>query len=92
MQFTNEQLDLIEKLGAALFSVKDTAIVLQLPEVELRKEIANTSSSAHARYYKGKLLTELELRESIIALAKRGSNPAQKMLLDILQNTNATNI
>lgn len=92
MKLNTEQLDMLEKLGANFFSFKESAIVLEVSEQELRKELANPTTEAFKKYYKGKYTSELELRESIIKMAKRGSNPAQKMLLEVLQSTNLANI
>jgi len=92
MNLTTEQLDLIEKMGANFFSIKETAIVLQIRYHEMKKLLEDESSEAYQRYYKGKFLSQMELRDSIFALAKRGSNPAQKMALDILTSMNTSNI
>jgi hypothetical protein len=92
MNLSSEQLDLIEKMGANFFSIKETAIVLQMKYHQLKQLLEDERSEAYQRYYKGKFLSQMELRESIFALAKRGSNPAQKMALDILTGMNTSNI
>lgn len=92
MNLNTEQLAMIEKLGAAFFSVKEVAIVLEVSLHDLKKQLSDVNSPAYKKYFKGKYTSELELRESIIKMAKRGSNPAQKMLLEILQSTNLANI
>jgi hypothetical protein len=92
MKLSEEQLALIEKMGANFFSYKEAAIVLEVDEVTLKKALSDKSHPAYKRYFKGKFTSELELRESISKMAKRGSNPAQKMLLDLLQSTNMANL
>lgn len=92
MQLTNEQLEMLETMGANFFPIKDIAIVIEVNEHQLKQAIKDVSTEAHKRYHKGKLLTELELRKSIVDLAKRGSNPAQKMLLELLTDMRSSNI
>lgn len=92
MQLTNEQLEMIEKFGAHFFSYKQLAIVIQVNPIKLKEQINDSTTEAHRRYFKGALMTELELRKSIVDLAKRGSNPAQKMLLELLTDMRSSNI
>ena len=92
MKLTTEQLNMLERLGATFFTIKEAAIVLQVPYIDLKNQIEDSNSEAHQVYHKGKFQSELEMRESIIKMAKRGSNPAQKMLLDILQKMNTANL
>lgn len=92
MNLSNEQLEMLERLGAHYFTFKEAAIVLELPVSEFTRELNDSNSSAHKRYYKGKFTSDLELRESIMKMAKRGSNPAQKMMVEIREQTNLGNI
>lgn len=87
-----EQLKTLEEMGGNFFNIQDCAIVLQVSPTELKELIKDNNTEEHKRYHKGRLLNELELRKSIIQLAKRGSNPAQKMLLDILLQNKVANI
>lgn len=92
MTLTTEQLTTLERLGATFFSIKDAAIVLQVDFIHLKKAIADPTSPAHQSYYRGKLTAEMDLRESIMKMAKRGSNPSVKTMLDLLTKANTANI
>lgn len=92
MELTKEKLDMLEELGSYFFSISEAAIVLVVDEHELKELMSDKTSEAYKRYYKGFLMSTRDLREGILKMAKRGSNPAQKMLLDILQDARAANL
>lgn len=91
MELSTEQINMIKRMGASLFSINEVAIVIEVDAIDLERAIKNPNSAAHKSYYTAKLTTELELRESIIKVAKRGSNPAQKLTIDMLERTNGKN-
>lgn len=92
MNLSKDQLEMLERLGAHYFTFREAAIVIEVSENDLKKLIADSTSEAHKRYYKGKFTSDLELRESIMKMAKRGSNPAQKMMVEIREQTNLGNL
>lgn len=92
MNLNNEQLEMLERLGAHYFTFREAAIVIEISEKELKQMLGDSKSEAHKKYYKGKFTSDLELRESIMKMAKRGSNPAQKMMIDIREQTNLGNL
>lgn len=92
MNLTNDQLEMLERLGAHYFTFKEAAVVLEVPERDLKQQLTDHKSEAFRKYYKGRFTSDLELRESIMKMAKRGSNPAQKMLLDIIKDSKLGNL
>jgi hypothetical protein len=92
MQLSKAQLDMLERMGSNFFSARESAIVLEVSEIDLKSLLKDENSAAHKRYYKGYFISLMELREAIIKMAKRGSSPAQKMLLDILQDMKVANV
>lgn len=77
MKLTTDQLDEIESLAAIFYSIKEIALIMELPHVELMEEFRQEDSDVSKRYNKGFLTTDAEIRISEIGLAKRGSTPAQ---------------
>lgn len=91
MKLTKDELELLERMGANFFSIEKAAIVLEKEKTALKVALKDKKSEAYQYYYKGLFKSEMELRESIFKLAKRGSNPAQKMALDILNGMRVDN-
>ena len=87
MTLDQNQLDKLCTLGETFFSVQQCALVLEVDQLELKKEIKLQTSAAHKAYYKGLLTATLKLRQSIMDLAMRGSSPAQTQMLKILEQT-----
>lgn len=91
MEWTDEQLLELKKFGAAFFSVKKTAICMQLHEKDLADELRNDKSEGYAAYYSGFYESEAKVNKAIIDLAINGSSPAQMQaikLMDYCQNEN----
>jgi hypothetical protein len=71
---------------AELFFTNDElAMLLEVPAAEIRLALDDSSSPLGSAIMRGRLLSEAELRKSIILLAKRGSSPAQATALQLLQ-------
>ena len=81
MEFEQKELDNIQQLSAMFFSLSETALIMEVEENDIRN-----SSIAMQHYNRGRLLSETELRKSIMELAKNGSSPAQSQALALLQN------
>jgi hypothetical protein len=79
MILTNDQLDDIEQFGAAFFSPRQIAIVLQIDYKELQAQMKKETSPAYQRYHKGRLQSIYLVRKSEIDLAGRGSSQAQEL-------------
>lgn len=92
MNLTPEQLEMLERLGAHYFTFKEAAIVLEVPLSELKHQLSDPKKEAFKKYYKGKFTSDLELREAIMKMAKRGSNPAQNMMTKLSDETNTGNL
>lgn len=89
MNYTEEELVLIEELGGLFFSSKEISIILEIPDDILSSEIKLETGEAYNRYKKGWLTNEIKLRKSILESALNGSNPAQVLMLKINQKNNA---
>lgn len=91
MELTNEQLDSLERMAALFFNFNECAIALEVDEMRFRTEMKKRDSAVSKRYYKGYLNGVARLRESVMELAHRGSNPAQTQMLQVAATTKAEN-
>ncbi len=75
---------------AGFFFVPDEiAIVLGVDAVALEDALDDETSPAYRAYQRGKLKSKLELRKSILTLAKQGSGPAQTLAIRLLDDLEA---
>lgn len=66
----------IEELAQLQFTDYEIATILRCPVEELRDRWAVAVD-------RGRLLAEAEVRKSILTMAKQGSSPAQKQILEL---------
>ena len=88
MELTSEHLAMLERLGRALTSIDDVHSILG-PEVTA---LCTDNPIAHNAYMRGKLMVELEVRESILQQAASGSTPAQALAYDMIKRDRAANV
>lgn len=90
-ELNEEQLKELETLGAALFSIRDCALVLEVPASQLQDHVDEPDSAASKAYHRGRLITELATRQAVIKSASDGSNPAQVLALQLIKQMNQDN-
>lgn len=88
MNLTKVQLDAIEEMAYRLITPDLVAINLGVDELDLIHAIRTPGHEIRQAYYSGYLKQSLEVRESVIKMAKNGSNPAQMELLKFLTDVN----
>jgi hypothetical protein len=84
---TAEDLKEIERLAELFFTPKEIAIMLEVSTDDILSAIADENSEVYRSFYSGRLQSEVELRRSVVKLAKSGSSPAQTMALDLLNKS-----
>lgn len=85
---TDEDLKLIEELASYFFTPREIAVMVEVNPEDFIYAIEHAEGSQIATaFLKGRLQNEMELRKSIIKLAKAGSSPAQTMSLDLLNKS-----
>ncbi|GAB3550598.1 hypothetical protein [Spirosoma fluminis] len=89
MNLTKDQLTQIENLASYFFSPDETAIIIDVDTADFEEELLDETSDAYRAYQRGKLKSKLELRKSILTLAKQGSGPAQSLALRVLDDLEA---
>lgn len=85
---TDIQLDEVEKFAGLFMKPSDIAIILNIPESDFKSAINDSSTECFKRYHKGKLLSESELRKSVLTMAKQGSSPAQSLASKLIDEMN----
>lgn len=86
MNWKPEELELIARLGKMQHSLKNVAIALQVPEIDLLAEFENEESEAFKAYHRAKILADLDIREAIYELAKGGSSAAQTLFKQFMDD------
>jgi hypothetical protein len=80
--FTADEIRDLETYASLYLSLDDIAAIFECSKTDLKAALSNTDSPARRAYNKGRALTEVKLRESIVKNAFRGSVPAQNTLLN----------
>jgi len=83
---TPDQLEMLERCGAALTKPKETSRLVGISLDVLSRALLNPDDLIYQAYFKGLENTRLELRERIIAIAKTGSSPAQTLTVSLMQD------
>lgn len=87
MEWTEDDLTMVERLGKALMPLRDVATIFDLADDECDPDIEDNQEWLQ-RYAKGKLMSKMELHEAIVKSATDGSSPAQTLAKDLLNKTN----
>lgn len=78
----------IKRLSALFFTPREIAVMLEImPVHKFILECESENSKFYEAFYSGRLQSEMDLRTSVIKLAKSGSSPAQTMALEMLNKS-----
>lgn len=87
MEFTQEQLDEIEKYASIYLPITEMAILLSIPADILRDEIRDHNTPVSLAYHRGKAISKVKLHHQEMLLAQVGSplaiENAHRNLLDM---------
>jgi hypothetical protein len=84
-QYSTDILKQITELAALFFTPREVAMMLELDIDDFVMECdLSPKSDGYLAFHSGRLQSEVDLRKSIMKLAKSGSSPAQTMAMDIL--------
>ncbi len=86
---TEKILEEIESLAELQFSPREVAIIVGIDPEDYETEVALAVEPHALAYIKGQLKAEAEVRKSIFQLAKQGSSPAQKQMMEIITRNKA---
>lgn len=85
MQYTQSQIEQIEKYAGLLFKISDIALLIDADPDELRDEISNKTTEISKLYHKSKLQVITRLRAQEIEQAELGSNTAIELVTKYIQ-------
>lgn len=73
MNYSNNELEQIEKFAAIYLTITDIAVILDVPADVLRADIADRSTDVSKAYRKGKVSSKVKLHAQEMMLAQVGS-------------------
>ena len=73
MEYTDYELEQIEKFASIYLKISDMAVILGLPADSLRLDIADHSTEVSMRYRRGKAASKVKLLAQEMQLAQVGS-------------------
>jgi hypothetical protein len=76
----DNELQMVEDMGAVLFSPSETALALGVDVDDFNLMVTDQESDVYKRYHKGRLLSLYKVRKNIFDMAANGSGPAQQLV------------
>ena len=87
MNYTQEQLEQVEKFASIYLPISDIALLMDMPAEVLREEIRNKNTAVSRAYHRGKASSRVKLHHQEMLLAQVGSpaaiENAHRNLMDI---------
>ncbi len=87
MNYSNEELEQIEKYASIFLPISDMAVILDIPADQLREDIKDRTTKVAQAYLRGKASSKVKLHTQEMMLAQVGSplalENAAKNLLDM---------
>lgn len=80
MNFTDEQIEEIEKLAGLNYTVKQIALYFAIDHNKLQKEFSDTNSKFRYHFDRGRLIAQAEIDMQTLILAKGGNITAMQRL------------
>jgi hypothetical protein len=84
---TDEELLEVTKLASLFLTPRQIGIMLELDVLQFIAACDFENSRFYQAFHSGRLQSEVDLRTSIMKLAKSGSSPAQKEALHMLNES-----
>mgnify|MGYP006928209422 CR=1 FL=1 len=87
MVWTEDELNLAEKCGSAQMSLTEVILIFNhKAENDIVNGLSNKLSDFYQSFHRGRLLTEMQIREAIFEQAKNGSSPAQNLAVQLIND------
>lgn len=87
MVTSEDILNEIKRMAAAMFSPKQIAFALGFDKELFINELKDENSKICQAYYSGFFACELAVRESVFLLARNASSPAQTLAIKMIEET-----
>jgi hypothetical protein len=75
-----DEIKLIEEYAGLFMTIEEIAVLIDVDQAELRRDIRGGKSERSRAYNKGKLNSVLEVRRQTVAFAKKGSPAAEELV------------
>ena len=85
MELSNDQLTQIEEYASLFCSLDEIALLIDVNEAELRREIRKKTSEPARYYFRGKLTTQVKLRRQTKLFAEKGSPQAEQTMKQLYE-------
>ena len=73
MEYTDYELEQVEKFASIYLKISDMAVILDIPAESLRSDFADHSTEVSMRYRRGKAASKVKLLAQEMQLAQVGS-------------------
>jgi predicted DNA-binding protein YlxM (UPF0122 family) len=83
LKLNKKQIEEIESLSELQFSPDEIATIIQVDQDAFKQTIV-TNDSIKTAYNRGRLKADAAVRKAILEQAKQGSTPAQKQMLELI--------
>jgi len=87
MELTENQIATIIQCGTVGFNYRDTSAIVGLDENEVKEQFISEKGNVYEAWRKGRLQTELNLRNSMLRAAQDGAAPMVEKVLRFLNRT-----
>ncbi len=85
--YSTEQLKQVTELASLFFTPAEIALMMEWDSETFIEDYKNEDHPAFKAFHSGRLQSEVDLRKSIIKMAKSGSSPAQTMAMEMLNKS-----
>lgn len=92
MTFTEEQIETIEKVAGLNYTVKQIAMYLDVPLLELQHEFDDKDSEFRYHFDRGRLISQTEIDIAVIDSAKGGNMTSRQQFEKIRQSRHFENM
>lgn len=86
---TEEETAEVVNLAALFFSPREISVMLELDPREVNEQLDAGEGPFYRAFQQGRLQSEVDLRRSIMQLARAGSSPAQTMAMNLFKESKA---
>ena len=85
IRLNDNDLKLIEEYASLFCSIEEIALLIDVNEADLRREIRKKISEAAQYYFRGKLTTQVKLRRQTKLFDEKGSPQAEQTMKQLYE-------
>lgn len=92
VELTSEELSQLTQFAEHFFSIYQCALLLEKDPFEFKKLAHDETTDVGKAYLRGHLLSQMKIRKAVMKMAEAGSNPAQVLMKQFLQECLSENL